>query len=149
MKEQTIEEVINFADDKNIVKKDDDFNNFVKENTYIYDRVKQLPFKEIIKLYNFEEDLTPYSTQHGIKGAEFDNVFVILDNGKWNQYNFKYLFEETSDKESIIERTKKMFYVCCSRTKNNLVVFYRKPSSKVLDMAQYWFEKDNVIDVNQ
>lgn len=149
MKEQTIEEVINFADDKNIVKKDDDFNNFVKEDTYIYDRVKQLPFKEIIKLYNFEEDLTPYSTQHGIKGAEFDNVFVILDNGKWNKYNFKYLFEETSDKESIIERTKKMFYVCCSRTKNNLVVFYHKPSDIVLDMARYWFEKDNLIDVNQ
>ncbi|PKP60406.1 ATP-dependent helicase [Candidatus Atribacteria bacterium HGW-Atribacteria-1] len=149
MKEQTIEEVVNFADDKNIAKKDDNINNFVKENTYIYDRVKQLPFEEIINLYNFEEDLTPYSTQHGIKGAEFDNVFVILDNGKWNQYNFKYLFEETSGKESIIERTKKMFYVCCSRAKNNLVVFYHKPSSKVLDMAQHWFEKDNVIDANQ
>jgi len=149
MKEQTIEEVVNFADDKNIAKKDDNFNNFVKENTYIYDRVKQLPFEEIINLYNFEEDLTPYSTQHGIKGAEFDNVFVILDNGKWNQYNFQYLFEETSDKESIIERTKKMFYVCCSRAKNNLVVFYHKPSSKVLDMAQHWFEKDNLIDANQ
>lgn len=149
MKEQTIEEVINFADDKNIAKKDDNFNNFVKENTYIYDRVKQLPFEEIINLYNFEEDLTPYSTQHGIKGAEFDNVFVILDNGKWTHYNFKYLFEETSGKENIIERTKKMFYVCCSRAKNNLVVFYYKPSSKVLDMARNWFGKDNLIDVNQ
>ncbi len=149
MKEQTIEEVVNLADDKKIVKKDDNFNNFVKENTYIYDRVKQLPFKEIINLYNFEEDLTPYSTQHGIKGAEFNNVFVILDNGKWNQYNFKYLFEETSDKESIIERTKKMFYVCCSRAKNNLVVFYHKPSNKVLDKARHWFGKDNLIEVNQ
>jgi len=148
MEEQTIEEVVNSADEKNIAKKDDNFNNFVKENTYIYNRVKQLPFKEIINLYNFEEDLTPYSTQHGVKGAEFDNVFVILDNGKWNQYNFKYLFEETSDKESIIERTKKMFYVCCSRVKNNLVVFYHKPSDKVLDMAGYWFGKDNLIDVN-
>ena len=149
MKEQTIEEVVNFADDKNIAKKDDNFNNFIKENTYIYDRVKQFPFEEIINFYNFEEDLTPYSTQHGIKGAEFDNVFVILDNGKWNQYNFKYLFEETNGKESIIERTKKMFYVCCSRAKNNLVVFYHKPSSKVLDMARYWFGKDNLIDANQ
>jgi len=149
MKEQTIEEVVNFADDKNIAKKDDNFNNFVKENTYIYDRVKQLPFEEIINLYNFEEDLTPYSTQHGIKGAEFDNVFVILDNGKWNQYNFEYLFEETNGKESIIERTKKMFYVCCSRAKNNLVVFYYNPSSKVLDTARYWFGEDNLIDANQ
>jgi len=148
MEEQIIEEVVNFADDKNIVKKDDNFNSFVKESAYIYDRVKQLTFKEIINLYNFEKDLTPYSTQHGIKGAEFDNVFVILDNGKWSQYNFEYLFEETSGKETIIERTKKMFYVCCSRAKNNLVVFYHKPSSKVLDTARCWFGKDNLIDVN-
>ncbi len=84
-----------------------------------------------------------------LKVAEFDNVFVILDNGKWNQYNFKYLFEETSDKESIIERTKKMFYVCCSRAKNNLVVFYHKPSNKVLNKARHWFGEDNLIEVKQ
>jgi DNA helicase-2/ATP-dependent DNA helicase PcrA len=50
-------------------------------------------------------------SKHGIKGAEFDNVFVILDNGRWNQYNFKYLFEGTTEKKSVIERTQKMFYV--------------------------------------
>ena len=137
----------NFADDRNIVKKDDNFTNFVKENQYVYNRVKSLPFTEIINLYKFEEDLTPYSTQHGIKGAEFDNVFVILDNGKWNQYNFKYLFEGTSGKESVIERTKKMFYVCCSRTKKNLVVFYHKPSVLVLDKAGEWFGEKNLIEV--
>ncbi len=109
--------------------------------------MKSLPFTEIINLYKFEEDLTPYSTQHGIKGAEFDNVFVILDNGKWNQYNFKYLFEGTSGKESVIERTKKMFYVCCSRTKKNLVVFYHKPSETVLNKAREWFGEKNLIEV--
>ncbi|NOX25596.1 MAG: N-6 DNA methylase [Deltaproteobacteria bacterium] len=60
--------------------------------------------------------------------AEFDNVFVILDNGRWNQYNFKYLFEKTRGEESAIERTQKMFYVCCSRAKKSLVVFYHKPT---------------------
>ncbi len=28
-----------------------------------------IPFKELINICNFEEDLTPYSTQHGIKGC--------------------------------------------------------------------------------
>ena len=27
------------------------------------------------------------STQHGVKGAEFENVLVIIGRG-WNQYNF-------------------------------------------------------------
>ncbi len=145
---ETIENVVNFADEKGIVKKDDNFTNFVKENQYVYQRVKNLLFTEIVNLYKFEEDLTPYSTQHGIKGAEFDNVFVILDNGRWNQYNFKYLFEATREKESVIERTQKMFYVCCSRTKKNLVVFYHKPSDAVLAKAKGWFGNGNVQEVS-
>ena len=146
-KNEAIENIVNLADKMGIVKKDDNFTNFVNENQYVYNRVKSLPFTEIINLYKFEEDLTPYSTQHGIKGAEFDNVFVILDNGKWNQYNFKYLFEETSGKESVIERTQKMFYVCCSRAKKNLVVFYHKPSATVLTKAKNWFGSENVQEV--
>ena len=146
-KSETIENVVNFADKKGIVKKDDNFTNFVNENQYVYQRIKSLPFTEIVNLYKFEEDLTPYSTQHGIKGAEFDNVFVILDNGRWNQYNFKYLFEKTIGKESVIERTQKMFYVCCSRAKKNLVVFYHKPSDAVLDKANDWFGNENVQEI--
>jgi DNA helicase-2/ATP-dependent DNA helicase PcrA len=142
-KNETIENVVNFADEKGILKKDDNFTNFVKENQYVYQRVKSLPFAEIVNLYKFEEDLTPYSTQHGIKGAEFNNVFVILYNGRWNQYNFKYLFEETRGKESVIKRTQKMFYVCCSRAKKNLVVFYHKPSDAVLAKATDWFGSEN------
>ncbi len=132
----------------NDILKDNNFSNYVCENQYVYNRVKSLPFTEIINLYKFEEDLTPYSTQHGIKGAEFDNVFVILDNGKWNQYNFKYLFEETSGKDSVLERTKTMFYVCCSRAKKNLVVFYHKPSDAVLTKAKKWFGNENVQEVS-
>lgn len=74
--------------------------------------------------------------------------FVILDNGRWNQYNFKYLFEATREKESVIERTQKMFYVCCSRTKKNLVVFYHKPSDAVLAKAKGWFGNGNVQEVS-
>ena len=148
-KNETIENIVNFADEKGIVKKDDNFTNFVNENQYVYNRVKSLPFTEIVNLYKFEEDLTPYSTQHGIKGAEFDNVFVILDNGRWNQYNFQYLFEETTGKESVIERTQKMFYVCCSRAKKNLVVFYHKPSNNVLTKAKDWFGRGNVQEVSE
>jgi DNA helicase-2/ATP-dependent DNA helicase PcrA len=147
-KNEAIENIVNLADKMGIVKKDDNFTNFVNESQYVYNRIKSLPFTEIINLYKFEEDLTPYSTQHGIKGAEFENVFVILDNGRWNQYNFKYLFEETSGKESIIKRTKKMFYVCCSRAKKNLVVFYHKPSNAVLEKAKEWFGSENIHEVS-
>lgn len=147
MGDSTIEEVIEYAHESNIWLKDDRFNAFVDEKEYIYDRVKEVKFKEVISLYNYIEDYTPFSTQHNIKGAQFDNVFVVLDNGKWNKYNFTYLFEETDGKETIIERTRKIFYVCCSRAKKNLVVFFHKPTESILEKAKLWFGEDNVYKI--
>ncbi|HHO42085.1 MAG TPA: ATP-dependent helicase, partial [Epsilonproteobacteria bacterium] len=93
------------------------------------------------------QELSPYSTQHGVKGAEFDNVFVILDNGKWNRYNFKYLFENKAGNENIIERTRKIFYVACSRVKDNLVVYFPQPEKETLRRAREWFGDDNVVEI--
>jgi len=146
-KNKSISEVIDFADENKLIIKDDLIKQFITENTYLYHRLKDIKYEEIINLYRFEQDFTPYSTQHGIKGAEFNNVFVILDNGKWNKYNFKYLFENTAGKESIIERTRKMFYVSCSRAKDNLIVYYNNPSNIVLDKAREWFGENNVIEI--
>jgi DNA helicase-2/ATP-dependent DNA helicase PcrA len=42
-----------------------------------------------------------------------------------------------------------MFYVCCSRAKKNLVVFYHKPSDNVLKEAKDWFGSDNVQEVSE
>jgi len=48
-----------------------------------------LKFETFQNLFKYLEGYTPFSTQHKIKGAEFDDVLVILDNGKWNNYNFE------------------------------------------------------------
>ena len=146
--DKTISEVIEFTNNNNLITKDDLIRQFIEENEYLFYRVKDVKYKQIINLYNFEQDFTPYSTQHGIKGAEFENVFVILDNGKWNKYNFRYLFENAEGKERIIERTRKMFYVSCSRAKNNLVVYFNAPSNKVLEKAVEWFGKENLINID-
>ena len=89
-----------------------------------------------------------FSTQHNIKGAEFDNVLLVLDNGNWSQYIFEYLFENRTDKESVLERTRKIFYVCCTRAKKNLIVLYHKPSDTSIEFAKTLFGAKNVIDIN-
>lgn len=146
-KDLTIEDLINKADKYNLIKKDDSFDSFVKDHKELFDEVKKLKTEQVKKAYYFEEEHSPYSTQHGVKGAEFNNVFVVLDNGGWNKYSFKHLFEETAGKENIIERTLRIFYVCCSRSKNNLVVFYHKPSSSVLAKAKNLFGESNLIEI--
>jgi DNA helicase-2/ATP-dependent DNA helicase PcrA len=143
----SIEELINLADKHNLIIKDDKFNDSIRENEDSYNSIKALDRNQIEKVYHYVEGHSPYSTQHGVKGAEFENVFVILDNGRWNQYNFQYLFEETAGKENIIERTRKIFYVCCSRSKNNLVVFYHKPSFATITKAKVWFGVENVCEI--
>lgn len=146
MKDNSIEDVINEADKLGIWPKDDSFYSFKDKYKYRYDRVLKIKFKEVINLFEYVEAYTPYSTQHNIKGAEFDNVFILLNNGGWYSYNFKDLFEKDG-KKSVMERTTKLFYVCCSRAKKNLIVFYQNPSDQVLETASEWFGDDSIHEV--
>lgn len=146
MSNSTIEEVIEYAHEKDICKKDDKLSEFIETKRYVYDQVKQVEFQEFQYLFNYLEGYTPFSTQHKIKGAEFDNVLIILDNGNWSKYNFQYLFENNGT-DSVRERTLKLFYVCCTRTKENLVVYYHSPSTAVVNKAKEWFGQENVIKV--
>jgi DNA helicase-2/ATP-dependent DNA helicase PcrA len=146
MSECAIDEVINFADEKGICKKDDKFKRFVEKNEYLFNRVKHVNFQEFQNLYKYLEGHTPFSTQHKIKGAEYDNVFVILDNGSWSNYNFALLFGDGDGSPSVLVRTQKIFYVCCTRAKENLIVFYHDPSPLIIRKAQEWFGENNVCE---
>lgn len=139
----TIEDAIELANEEGIVKKDDKLARFSENSEYLYERIKQVAYEEFVNLYNTEQGHNPFSTQHSVKGSEYDNVFIVLDNGNWNQYNFKYLFEN-SGSSSVIERTRKMFYVCCSRAKSNLVVYFPDPTENTIAKANEWFGEENV-----
>lgn len=146
--DNTIEKVINDANEKGICLIDDKLIAFKENKEYLYNRVKDVKFSEFQKLYEYLEGQTPFSTQHKVKGAEFDNVLVILDNGGWNNYNFENLFLETGT-ASVLDRTQKIFYVCCTRAKENLAVFFHNPNIQVIAKAKLWFGSDNVIDLEK
>lgn len=142
---KTIEEVINDAHEMHICLIDEKLERFKLEKEYVYNRVKSIKYSEFQKLYEYLEGKTPFSTQHKTKGAEFNNVLVVLDNGGWNNYNFESVFVDNGKSETIKSRSLKIFYVCCTRAKENLAVFYHKPSANVIAKAQEWFGEDNVI----
>ena len=142
--DKTIEQIITEANEKGICLIDDNLLKFINQKEYVYNRVKNIRFSEFQKLYDYLEGATPFSTQHKTKGDEFSNVLVILDNGKWNQYNFESLFLN-SGTESVLERTQKIFYVCCTRAKENLAVYYHNPKPVVIEKAKELFGADNVV----
>nr|BFF36940.1 AAA family ATPase [Tenacibaculum mesophilum] len=145
--EKTIEEVINEADENSICLIDDHLRRFISEKEYVFNRVKEVKYKEFQKLYSYLEGFTPFSTQHKTKGSEFDNVLVILDNGGWRSYNFQNLFLG-SGTTSVLERTQKLFYVCCTRSKEKLAIYFNSPSHSILTKAIEWFGEENVIDLD-
>ncbi|MDR6403927.1 MULTISPECIES: UvrD-helicase domain-containing protein [Chryseobacterium] len=144
--DKSIEQVISEADELGICVIDDKLIDFKEKKGYLYNRVKDVKFSEFQKLYEYLEGQTPFSTQHKTKGAEFNNVLVILDNGGWNNYNFKNLFLETGT-ATVLDRTQKIFYVCCTRAKENLAVFFHNPGADVIAKAKLWFGDSNVISI--
>jgi len=75
-----------------------------------------------------------YSTDHGVKGEEYDNIIFGITKG-WNQYDFpKYApmipaESYPADKKDSYIRNRNLFYVCCSRPKKRLVIFISVPVS--------------------
>lgn len=85
-----------------------------------------LPYSEVTAFAAYFHQNTPFSTKHGVKGAEFDSVYVILDDrgAAWRNYSFdKYLDgQDERARPERFRRTRNLFYVCCSRAKNHLCV---------------------------
>lgn len=90
------------------------------------------------------EGESAFATQQGIKGAEFARVLVIIDEeeGRHPQFSYEKLFgiaapsdtdkkNAAEGKDTVIERTRRLFYVCCSRAKEHLavVVFASDPGA--------------------
>jgi DNA helicase-2/ATP-dependent DNA helicase PcrA len=149
VKGESIKTVIEKANELQLCMIDVNTNDFINKNKFLFERVKIVSFKEIECLYKYIENETVYSTQHGIKGAEFKNVLVFLDKSGNTKLNYKVLFENTTGKESIIERTQKLFYVCCTRAVDDLIIFYNDDySDEVIEKAIKWFGENNVINID-
>ena len=143
----TIDDMINICDENKLVCKDDDFILEIKENNSFYDKLKQISYKEYTNCYKYANHNSVFSTQHGVKGEEYNNVVVVLDNGNWNLYNYSKVLNKEYD-DSKYDRSLKIMYVSFSRAKQNLCVFYHNPSITTVESAQEFFGEENVIKID-
>lgn len=141
--DMTISEVVDLADSLGICVKDDKLNSYIGNNPYLWRRIKDVSYKEARNVYDYRMGNKPFSTQHKTKGLEYNNVLVILKSN-WSNYDFASLFYDNGKKESIVQRTKKLFYVCCTRAKECLVVYYPSASNQVIEGAKTLFGQENV-----
>lgn len=78
---------------------------------------------------------SPYATQHGVKGAQFDRVVVVMDEEEndYRTYNYERVFASADARaadrarakegdENTWSRTLRLLYVCCTRARRGLVL---------------------------
>jgi len=128
-----------------------------------WDKALAAPFSQLKSYVQYISDESPFGTHQGIKGLEFPRVMVILDDNEARGFMFSYdkLFgakEPTSTdqrnveegKETAVDRTRRLFYVTCSRAKSSLaVVVYTVEKEKIATHLKNggWFEDDEIIDI--
>lgn len=150
----TVRDVLKFTQDNNLIKLDnrllDRLQGNIPLNLSINDREETDTLEKTIFTYfdcpavqvwgyqTYINDESPYSTQHSIKGAEFERVLVVLDDEEGKRstlYSYDKLFglKPPSDtdqkniaegKETVFDRTRRLLYVCCSRAVKDLVIAF-------------------------
>lgn len=145
---KTIGEVLEFAEVNGLLKEDELFSDYIlNKGFYLWERIKRITFKQYRKSVFYLKEFSPICTQHSVKGSEYDNVLLILESN-WNKYDFNTLFGKGSSSPNVRLRTKKLFYVCITRAKKNLIIYMPTYDSEIVGEAKKFFGEENVIDIS-
>lgn len=114
------------------------------------EKLRQVRYAEVRALRGYLAGYSPFETKHGVKGAEFENVLVVVGRG-WSRYNFGEMLELAGSgevppgKQDAFERNRNLFYVACSRPKRRLaVLFTQKLSDAALATLAHWYGQDAI-----
>lgn len=146
--QSTITDVLNFVREHEIAALDDRFIPYLNERAIEDPNDEDSEYRSVIAFlacratqlwgyHKYVRDISPFATQQGIKGAEFQRVLVVLDDEESDYTLFSYGkywgIEALSPsdrkniaeaKDSVLDRTRRLFYVCCSRALHDLAVVF-------------------------
>lgn len=145
-----------------LVRKEKEFSKWLKapdpDNRSMarLNELRKIPYEEVVQLAKFVHDQTPFSTKHGVKGAQFPNVLVVLGRG-WNMYNFDNFLKWSANPAAVpegdreaYERNRNLFYVSCSRPQARLaLLFTQELSPLALETLEKWFGKRSIWDITK
>lgn len=116
---------------------------------------------ELINYANYINGESSFGRHQGVKGLQFERVMAILDDDESGGFLFDYdkflgikaLSERDRENEvqgidSALSRTRRLFYVICSRSEKSLaVVCYTKNPNLLKEklIQKEWFEQEEII----
>jgi DNA helicase-2/ATP-dependent DNA helicase PcrA len=120
----------------------------------------EAPLDEIERYDRYIQGASRFDTHQGVKGLEFPRVMVIVSDEEARGFMFAYdklfgakgkseadLKNEAVGKETSIDRTRRLFYVTCSRAEESLaVVFYAAApeAARAAMIKQGWFKEAEI-----
>lgn len=126
-----------------------------------WDKALASHFSEFKEYVYYISDKSRFGTHQGIKGLEFPRVIVVLDDedAGGNFFSYEKLFgvkaptksdndNQKKGKETSIDRTRRLFYVTCSRAEESLaIIAYTSEPIKVKENAlrQKWFSEEEIV----
>lgn len=121
-------------------------------------------FSQLQSYVEYVSEKSPFGTHQGVKGLQFPRVMVIVDDNESRGFMFSYekllrakALTETDEKNKLegkdtsIDRTRRLFYVTCSRAQEGLaVIVYTKETKKVASYLSTngWLQDDEIVLVN-
>jgi len=118
-----------------VVPQDDEEADPVSENVAALLTLLDCPFSMIAPYASYVAHEASFDTHQGVKGLEFDRVMVLMDDGDARGFLFGYdkllgakapsasdLKNAEEGKDSSLDRTRRLFYVTCSRAKSSLAL---------------------------
>ena len=118
------------------------------------------PFSQLEPYVDYVAGKAAFDTHQGVKGLEFPRVMVIMDDGEMRGFLFGYdklfgakaktdtdLKNEKEGKDTMINRTRRLLYVTCSRAEKSLaLIAYSGDPAKVRDFVvnEQWFAANEV-----
>ena len=123
-------------------------------------RALDSPLDEIERYAQYVRGESQFDTHQGVKGREFPRVMVVVSDHESRGFMFAYdkLFEakgkskrdlenEAAGRETTIDRTRRLFYVTCSRAQQSLAVVYYADDveeARAKLGARGWFRSDQI-----
>lgn len=146
------------ADESNAEEDEEEVD--IKSETAAWRQALEAPFGQVDKYDRYVRGVSQFDTHQGVKGLEFPRVMVVISDEEARGFLFNYdklfgakgksktdLDNEAAGKETTIDRTRRLFYVTCSRAERSLAIVYyaeNPAASRDAMLQQGWFEANEV-----
>lgn len=121
----------------------------------------ETPFRQIDAYKKYVSGKGEFDTHQGVKGREFNRVMVVMDDEEAGGFLFSYekMFEVkpstkadldklSKGEETGIDRTRRLFYVICTRAEKSLALVAYSQAPQLLKervIAKGWFKDCEVV----